>query len=289
MKYIIPKESTVLEALAVIQPDSSMTTLRSLLKEGRVSVDGKKVIKANIKLKEGQELDIKEKLRYVRGLNILYVDAHFVVVDKPAGLLSVSTDFETRRTVYAFLKEEFHPRKVYVVHRLDQETSGVMVFALSEPGLDRLKELFKKHDIERCYTALVEGRVKPAEGTWECYLWEDDYYRVHVTEDPDKGELAITNYRVTGNSRKLSRLDIRLHTGKKNQIRVHCSQAGHPVVGDEKYGADGDPISRLCLHASRLAFEHPFTGKKMVFESPVPEIFSRLVKEKQQEKSDEDE
>lgn len=253
---------------------SSKTTLRSWLKQGRVSVDGKIVKKGDIIVGKGEEIAVgRRKQKIEMGIEILYKDGHIVVVNKPKGLLSVATAFEKGNTLHVFLKKRFRPKKVFVVHRLDQDTSGVMIFALSVRARDKLKSMFKKHTIERAYVAIVEGKMKHKQGTWKSYLYEDENYVVHSIHDPKKGRLSITHYEVIDVSKRYTKLNLKLKTGRKNQIRVHCKDAGHPVVGDKKYGAKTNPIKRLGLHAYLLTFVHPITQKKMRFESPVPESF----------------
>ncbi len=279
MKAHVNQPQSLIECLVTMFPDSSKTTLRSWVKEGRVRVDGIVAKRADQALLAGQEVSLERAQRYVsKGLTILYSDAHLVVVNKPHGLLSVATDFEEEQTVHALLKDLLHPRQVYAVHRLDQDTSGLMLFALGDQARDKLKSLFEKHAIERGYTALVEGRMAEKSGTWSSYLYEDEAYYVHSTMDAQKGRLAITHFEVEGRSATATRLKLRLETGRKNQIRVHCQDAGHPVLGDLKYGGQASPIGRLCLHAHALQFIHPFTGKPLSFTSDVPEPFSRVVR-----------
>lgn len=279
IKYICPADLPLLEALVLLFPDSSKTSLRSWIKNGRISVDDIPAKLQQQSVAKGQTIVLSERPHYVKeNVRILYADRHLVVIDKPEGLLSVSTDFETTLTAFALLKEKYYPRPVYVVHRLDQDTSGVMLFALSEKALEGLKMTFAAHDITREYAAIVQGRMPQQSGTWQSYLFENARYIVKPTTDPSKGELAITHFTVVKSNRGYSRLDLTLETGKKNQIRVHCQQAGHSVVGDKKYGARTNPIKRLALHAHRLAFFHPITGKPMDFVSPIPESFFRLVK-----------
>jgi 23S rRNA pseudouridine1911/1915/1917 synthase len=278
MKYLASKDFTILEALGEVSPQSSKTTLRSWLKEERVTVDGVLVKLSNSPVSKGQEITVGAKPKLVKNkIPILYEDQHIVVIDKPEGLLSVATAFEKGETAHALLKAKYKPKKIYVIHRLDQNTSGVMIFALSEPAYIALKETFEKHDIQRSYCAIVEGAVSPRHGKWECYLYEDANYMVHPTEDTEKGRLAITHYQVEGINKHNTWLSLKLETGRKNQIRVHTKLAGHPIVGDKKYGAVSNPIQRLCLHASLLAFKHPITNKMMRFESPVPDDFYRIM------------
>lgn len=278
MKYIVPKEEILLDALTQLSPKSTKNTLRSWIKEGRVQIDEETAKNASVRILKGQVVTVGQRKKISRsGLPILYEDDDFVVIDKPSGLLSVSTAFEKGETAHALLKAHFHPRKVFVVHRLDQDTSGVMVFALNQATCDRFKELFEAHNIDRAYTAIVEGRIPESRGTWKSYQLEDKQYVVHETDEPDRGRLAITHFKTLASTRRYSWLELQLETGRKNQIRVHCQSAGYPIVGDKKYGAKASPIKRLCLHAHFLGFQHPTTKKMMRFESPVPDEFYRLI------------
>ncbi len=279
MKYTVLENLPLLETLQKLSPQSSKTTLRSWLKEDRVMVDGRLQKLGSTPVFVGQVISVGSKQKFIdEGVRIVFEDKHLVVVDKPAGILTVSTAFEKGQTVHAFLKKKYYPKNVYVVHRLDQDTSGVMMFTLSEESRDLFKDIFEKHAIKRAYCAIVEGAVKEEKGSWESYLYEDARYMVRETEDPTKGRLAITHFEVHAATSKYSLLDMNLETGRKNQIRVHCQKAGHSVVGDKKYGATSNPLKRLCLHAYLLSFTHPFTKKEMKFESPIPEDFYRLLK-----------
>lgn len=278
MQYHVPHSMTLIDALAHLSPNSSRTTLRSWLKTERVAVDGAISKIANTPLEAGQLVEVNAKRNVIEGgIELLYADDDLIVINKPAGLLSVKTNFDTENTAHAILKRHFRPKKVHVVHRLDQETSGVMLFALNEKSLDELKRIFEKHDIDRNYCAIVEGQMKKGRGTWSSYLYEDNNYNVHETNDPRRGRLSVTHYTVVARSKKHTWLDLKLETGRKNQIRVHCQSAGHPVSGDTKYGAGDTPAKRLCLHAYRLGFRHPTTGKPMTFEVPAPQAFYRIV------------
>lgn len=277
-----PEESILLNLLEKFFPDSSKSTLRAWISDGRVFIDGVRAKSAKCPVSKGQEISLRTKVRMVENhIPILYEDSAIIVIDKPEGLLSVSTVFEKSETAHAYLKRKYYPRSVYVVHRLDQETSGVMIFALSEVSLERLKKKFETHDIERRYTAIVEGKVFPPKGFWKSYLHENANYVVKVVDDSDKGELAITHYEVKASNRAYTQLELTLETGKKNQIRVHCQYAGHPVVGDKKYGSTCNPLKRLGLHAHHLSFSHPMTGKKMSFSSPLPASFTRRLNPKE--------
>lgn len=270
---------SLLSILEKLSPDSSKTTLRSWIKDGRVTVDDQPIKRADYLVTKGQSVAVGKKQNYVaHKLRILYEDDHLVAIEKPEGLLSVATAFEKEDTAFSLLKKHYFPRKVQIVHRIDQDTSGVMLFALSDEGYVGLKKLFESHDIERSYCAIVEGNVTPSVGTWTSYVYEDANYVVHSSQNPEKGSIAITHYQVESLSPHYTRLLLTLETGRKNQIRVHCQDCGHSIVGDKKYGAISNPLKRLCLHAASLAFIHPVTDKKLEFISPTPESFKKLVR-----------
>lgn len=278
MQYVTQKTASLIEILLLHFPASSKNTLRSWLSDGRVSVNGRVCKKASLQVEEGQIVEIGDRKKILDGgILILYEDQDLVIIHKPSGLLSVATAFEKGETAHAILKKFYRAKHVHVVHRLDQYTSGVMVFALNEKCLEGLKSLFETHSIERAYTAIVEGEMKSMSGTWKSYQYEDEQYHVHETEDPKKGKLAITHFRCLAKTKHYSKLELRLETGRKNQIRVHCQSARHPIVGDKKYGAHSNPIKRLCLHAHLLGFQHPISKKKLTFEAHPPEKFDSLV------------
>jgi len=277
MHLILKEDTYLLDVLIAMAPQCSKTTLRSWLKDGRVTVDGGVVKVGSTLVTLGQKVCVESKPQLIANkIRVIYEDNDLIAVEKPTGMLSVSTAFETSDTVFALLKATFRPRTVYVVHRLDQDTSGVMLFALSEKAFIRLKEIFAAHDIERKYCAIVEGHMAEPKGSWQSYLYEDANYKVHTTNDPEKGRLAITHFKALNSTSKFSRLELTLETGRKNQIRVHCRDAGHAVVGDKKYGSSTDPIKRVCLHAFLLALNHPVTEKPLRFTSPIPSTFDRL-------------
>lgn len=275
--YIVPHSTSLLEMLAELFPKSSKNTLKSWIKDGRIEIDGSIVTQPSMKLTTSQKLKVAPKKKILpEGISILYEDDYLVVINKPSGLLSVSTAFEKKETVHSILRNHFSPRPVYVVHRLDQDTSGVMLFALNQEALQRLKALFEIHDIERYYTAIVEGTLSPPKGTWQSFQFEDANYKVHETEDENKGKCAITHFQTLASTPRFSLLELRLETGRKNQIRVHCSHAGHPIVGDKKYGCHYNPLKRLCLHAHFLSFKHPLTKKLLKFCAAPPKEFNKL-------------
>lgn len=279
MKHKITQPTPILDAVALLAPGSSKTAARSWIKEGRILIDGVSCTDSRQILKENQVIELGSKPRFAGGgLKILYEDRHIVVIEKPQGVLSVSTAFEKDETAMSFLRARYKGGRVYPVHRLDQDTSGVMLFALTEKARDVMKETFEQHAIDRVYLAIIEGWLDNTEGSWTSYQSEDANYYVRNSDDPSKGKLAITHYKVLAKSKWHSLVSFKLETGRKNQIRAHCQMVKHSVAGDKKYGATTDPIKRLCLHAAHLGFEHPITKKKMSFDAPLPEAFNKLVR-----------
>jgi len=216
-----------------------------------------------------------------RGMEIIYEDRDILVVDKPAGLLTVGTENNRTRTAYYALTDyvrKGQPKsrnRIFIVHRLDQLTSGVLVFAKTPQAKARLQTEWK--DTEKKYIALVYGQLAKKEDVITSYLAENKQYVVYSTKDSTKGRLAKTAYKVLKESRQYSLVEINLLTGRKNQIRVHMADKGHPVVGDGKYGKSKEGFRRLALHAKSITFKHPATGKQMTFETKVPSYFNDLI------------
>jgi tRNA pseudouridine32 synthase/23S rRNA pseudouridine746 synthase/23S rRNA pseudouridine1911/1915/1917 synthase len=216
-----------------------------------------------------------------RGLEILYEDSDILVVDKPAGLLTMGSQTNKFRTAYYILTDYVRKgysksrNRIFIVHRLDQLTSGVLIFAKSEEAKLRLQAQWK--DTEKKYVAVVHGQFAQKEGVISSYLAENKAFVVYSTTDTAKGKLAHTAYKVLKESRRFSLLEITLLTGRKNQIRVHMADKGHPVAGDCKYGKTRDRYRRLALHAKSISFKHPITGKQMTFETRLPSYFNKLM------------
>ncbi|MCX5634058.1 MAG: RluA family pseudouridine synthase [Phycisphaerae bacterium] len=216
-----------------------------------------------------------------RGLEILYEDDCLIVIDKPAGLLTVGTASNKTKTAYYVLTDYVRKgcaksrNRIFIVHRLDQWTSGVLIFAKSEEVKMRLQEQWK--DTQKKYLAIVHGRLLQKEGIITSYLAENKAFVVYSTKDPAKGKLSHTAYKVLKETKQLSLLEVNLLTGRKNQIRVHLADIGHPVAGDRKYGKADDGLKRLALHAKSISFKHPTTGRLMTFESKIPSYFNNLM------------
>ncbi len=257
------KKMVLLDLLSELSPDSSKNTLRSWVSQGRVLIDGKRARHANLEIEEGQEVSIGSKPKFLsHGLKIIYEDDDLVVVNKPAGLLSVATDIELEQSAHSLLKQRFHNPTVYPIHRLDKETSGLLVFAYTKKARDGLKEQLVDRTMHREYRALVHGH--PGSGTWKNFLHENKQMRVH-TCTPSQGKEAITLFETVKKQGANSLLKLRLRTGRKHQIRVQAASAGYPVVGDQKYGIPEDEGKKLQLRAVALYFEHPITEKVMKF------------------------
>jgi 23S rRNA pseudouridine1911/1915/1917 synthase len=282
MRRIVAAPVTLLDAVGEVYPDSSKTSLRQILQSGRVRVNGEVEKDAKLQLDADDVLDIAQKSdrqALPPGLLILHEDVDVIVVFKANGLLTVATERERENTAQAWLNTYLgarHEERIHVVHRLDRETSGVLVFAKNFHAREQLKEQFAAHTVDRIYIAVIEGVMHPPAATIRSYLFErKDLRMVSVDARPD-AKLAITHYRTVKTSAAYSMLEVRLETGRKNQIRAHLSEAGHPVVGDQMYGSTVNPLGRLGLHAKLLGFAHPTTGRKMVFTAPLPKQFRSI-------------
>jgi 23S rRNA pseudouridine1911/1915/1917 synthase len=255
-----------------------------MLQSGRVRVNGELEKDAKRQLEESDILEItpkSEKRALPQGLTILHEDVDVIVVWKANGLLTVATERESENTAQAYLNIYLGARReerIHVVHRLDRETSGVLVFAKNFHAREQLKEQFAAHSVDRLYIGIIEGRMDPASGTIRSYLLERKDLRMQSVEAHPDAKLAVTHYRTIANSDPYSVLEVTLETGRKNQIRAHLSEAGHAVVGDQLYGSTTNPLGRLGLHAKLLGFKHPTTGKKMTFTAPLPKSFRDLLR-----------
>ncbi|GHU62179.1 hypothetical protein FACS189445_4940 [Spirochaetia bacterium] len=215
--------------------------------------------------------------RLSQGLLLLSEDRDILVVDKPAGLLSIAAGSKGEKTAYwilaEYLRKKGEKRRPAVVHRLDRETSGVMLFAKSDAVKRKLMEHWDETVLERRYLALAEGEFTETGGVIDAPLGEDHRGRVVVVSAsglPAAGQRAVTHWKLLQSNRHLSLLSLELETGRRNQIRAHLAHLGHPVAGDKKYGAKTDPLHRLCLHAERILFRHPHDGRVLEFEVKAP-------------------
>jgi 23S rRNA pseudouridine1911/1915/1917 synthase len=281
----VKEEQELMPFLIANLNQKSRDNIKSLLRNRQVAVCGRAVTQYNFVLKPGDEVSVNwnriPEEKHYKGLKIVFEDRDLIVIDKGAGMLSVATDDEKQMTAYRILsnhvKEKDSLNKIWVVHRLDRDTSGLMLFAKSEEVKILLQKDWNDTIIERTYVAIVEGIVEDESGTIESYLFESSALIVHSSQNPEKGQKAITHYKKIKSNTYYSQLELNLETGRKNQIRVHMKDIGHCIVGDRKYGAAPSPIRRLALHAKVLSFIHPVSGKKMRFESNIPAKFKHLV------------
>jgi len=265
-------------------PDKRRKDILSLLTHRQVKVGQSVVTQYNHPLKAGQQVSITwTKVLQdhpARGLKIVFEDPYLIVVNKPPGLLSIATDKEKERTAYRILSDQLKnidPRqRIFVVHRLDREVSGLMLFAKSKEIQKALQKSWDKDVLERLYVAVLEGQVALERGTVTSWLKENQARIVYSSPTPPDGQKAVTHYRVLKHSSRFSLVEVRLETGRKNQIRVHMQDIGHPVAGDKKYGATLNAMKRLGLHARVLAFRHPITAEVMRFQTPIPPDFLGL-------------
>jgi 23S rRNA pseudouridine1911/1915/1917 synthase len=289
-RFRVEQATTVEAVLHEHMPGASRRTLKQLVEHGRVSVGGAPARRLDAAVAAGSVVEVSPrgpKLEPDRpmpfGLVVLFEDETVVVVEKPAGLLTIATERERTRTAYAAVRAHVKARdpreRVFIVHRLDRSTSGVIVFAKSPDAKERLQSAFAARSVERTYHAVVEGVLEADEGTLKSYLVESSAHKVHATRDARRGVEAITRYRVLRRGRSRTLVEVGLVTGRKAQIRVQFADIGHPVVGDRVYGKGTDPIGRVALHAFRIAFDHPETGQRMTFRSRTPQLFSQLVSE----------
>jgi 23S rRNA pseudouridine1911/1915/1917 synthase len=272
-------EGILLDTVLRILDTATRTTARKFIKNGRVSVEGKVQVRPDFKVLPGQTVEISPRGRERPLFTILLEDDHLVVVEKPSGLLSIATDKEYDQTLYRmvsdYVKESAGGRsRIFIVHRLDRDVSGVMVFAKDETTKQKLQKGWA--DTEKIYHAAVDGILPAPEGTVRNWLRENRAYRVYVcTRNAEGAREAVTHYRVIKAGARYSTVEVRIETGRKHQIRVHMAGLGCPIVGDEIYGT-GAAGGELALHAHSLTFKHPSTGQRTTITSPLPSRFRGL-------------
>lgn len=281
VRYTVTEDTELMKFLIHLFPGKSRDNIKSLLKNKLVSLNGLAISQFNLPLTKGQVLLIGKKMPKeevkIPGLKIVFEDDAIIVIDKPAGLLTMGTSKERSKTAYAYLsthvKKEDEKNRIFIVHRLDRETSGLLVFAKNEQIKFRLQKNWNDTILERTYVALVEGKMEKLEGKVESYLRESKALIVHSSQNQSYGQLAITHYKVIDKRPNSTLVELNLETGRKNQIRVHMQDLKNPIVGDKKYGAKTDTIGRIGLHAKTLAFTHPVTNQVVRFESKIPKVF----------------
>ena len=288
--YTVKEPMELMEFLSAKMPQASRTKLKSLLSKRIVFVDNVITTQYNFPLKPGMRVQISRSRNnhefHNKLLNIVYEDAYLIVVEKKPGLLSVSTERQKERTACTILNEYLkrsagRQSRVYVVHRLDRDTSGLMMFAKDEKTQHTLRDNWHRIVFDRRYVAVVAGDMEKDAGIVHSWLTDRVLY-VHSSPVDDGGKEAVTHYQTIKRANGYSLVELHLETGRKNQIRVHMQDLGHPVVGDGRYGIeDLNPLGRLALHAFKLCFYHPVTGEKLQFETPYPAEFKKLFAKRQ--------
>ncbi len=285
MEITISKDTILLDELSIQFIQTSKNKLRKMLTEGRISINGKIEHKAKRELTKGDVIKILDKTtskeitpppqHKVKNLEIVFEDEDILVVEKPAGLLSVATNKMESDTLHSrcvdYVKTKYQSKWCYIVHRLDRETSGIMVLALSKHNKEYLQQQFSERSVYRIYFALVEGMLPKKSGTEIEWLLEDKNLRVKkVKPNTKSSKEAITHWEAIRENQSTSLVRVLIDTGRRHQIRMAMKSLGNPVVGDELHGAETDPMGRICLHASSLEFLHPQTDEPVRFETKVP-------------------
>lgn len=280
------EESTLMQCLEAKLTDHKRTSIKALMKYNQVALNSMPTSQFDQPVHAGATLSVNFTRPFVvfshPRIKLVYEDNDIIVINKGSGILSVSTDNVKDGTAYSILRDYLKKKDprlmLFVVHRLDRDTSGLMMFAKNVEAKEAMQHNWNNMVLGRRYVAVVEGKVEQEEGVVKSYLAETSQFEVYSTQNPDEGQLAITRFKRLQCNNGYSLMELSLDTGRKNQIRVHMKDLGHPIVGDRKYGAKASPIHRLGLHARTLHFAHPVTKKEMLFETPIPSRFLSLLK-----------
>ncbi|WP_329958758.1 RluA family pseudouridine synthase [Sporosarcina sp. G11-34] len=281
-EWIVEESTELLKYLYEVMASRSRNSVKAILNRGQVIVNGTVTTQFNDPLAPGDRVQIHTRVATesvsMTGVTIIHEDEDLIVIEKEAGLLSIASNDEKHLTAYRqltnYVRNVRPENRIFVVHRLDRDTSGIMIFAKNKEVQQTLQNSWQESVPERAYVALVEGTVKE-DGTVISWLTENKTFMVYSSQRENDGQKAITHYKVLQSNRNFSLLQVNLETGRKNQIRVHMKDIDHPVVGDKKYGSRNNSLGRLGLHAHAIAFIHPTSGEKMRFESKVPAVFMR--------------
>ncbi len=285
--YPVGADGTLLAFLIEAMPQRKRTTIKDFLKYGQVAVNGAPFTRFDHPLRQGDRVEVNLtrafQVFYHRRMQLVYEDDDIIVVNKGYGILSIGTDKVTEGTAYSivrdYLKRKNPANKLFIIHRLDRDTSGLMMFAKTVEAKETMQHNWTNMVLNRKYVAVVEGTLQqPSWGVCQSYLAETSQHEVYSTDDPSQGKLAVTRYRTMECKNGYSLMEVELDTGRKNQIRVHFKDLGHPIAGDRRYGAKSSPIRRLALHAMTLRFVHPVTRKEMSFSTEVPASFLSMVR-----------
>lgn len=282
--FTVEAGTVLFDALVENIENKSKNLLKTVLRERQVFVDGKSVTQFDHPLQGGQRVEVFwdriVPLKQPRELNIVFEDENLIVINKPSGLLTVATDKEKRRTAYSLLskyvKDENPDNKIFIIHRIDRETSGLLLFARNEKVKRAIQETWDTTISQRTYVGVVEGEMEQEQGTVTSWLTESKAFKVYSSQNPNQGLKSVTHYKKIRGNKTFTLVQMNLETGRKHQIRVHMQDLNHPIIGDKKYGSNLSPIRRMGLHAQVLAFTHPITGEKCHFETPIPKKFIDL-------------
>ena len=283
-QYVVDREAPLLDWMLSVLP-GSRTKIKAILQGRGIKVDGKQITQFDFPLKPGMKVSVSKskkndtfKSRYV---NIVYEDRWLIVVEKKVGILSMAaghSSLNVKSVLDDYFKRTRQKCNAHVVHRLDRDTSGLMIYAKDMQTEQLLERDWHGTVFDRRYVAVVSGEMEEDEGTIANWLKDNAAYITYSSPVDNGGKYAVTHFHTLKRTTEHSLVEFRLETGRKNQIRVHTSDMGHPVCGDIKYGNGDDPLHRLCLHAYVLCFYHPVTGKPMEFETPIPAQFRSLFK-----------
>jgi len=282
--FEVTEETTLLPFLISSLPGLSRTEIKSMLKYKHIAIKGAAVTQFDTPLLPGDKVEVNFGRSFYKFNNpqikVLFEDKWMIVIEKASGLLSVANDNAREKNAHHilldYLKHDNPQAELYVCHRLDQYTSGILVFSKDQEMMKEMRANWDFYVKERKYICVTENVPQRAEDTVQSYLIENERMQVHSTMDQEKGQLAVTHYRVIQSRGRYALVDVEIFTGKKNQIRVHMSEMGCPIAGDIKYGAQTNPARRLMLHNYRLSFIHPVTGELMRFSLPTPPVFRKL-------------
>jgi 23S rRNA pseudouridine1911/1915/1917 synthase len=284
LKFKVAEACQLMDFLLKNLEGKNRNNIKTLLKDGQVFVNSINSTKYNHALFPGQIVEVRWQKKTseagLQGIKIIHEDKDLIVIEKEAGILSIATENKKQVTAYnmlsAYVKRQGNHHKIFVVHRLDRDTSGIMMYARNKKVQEDLQRNWHRMVLERTYLAVVSGIPKKNKDTITSYLKENRALTMYSTNDTDQGQLAITHYETLKHSQYFALLKVNPETGRKNQIRVHLKDIEHPIVGDKKYGSIINPINRLGLHAWVLSFIHPVTKAHLRFESNIPNKFSKL-------------
>ena len=284
-EFFVTEPAELMDFLMKKMSGISRNKVKALLTNRVVLVNNTITTQYNFELKKGMKVQVSKAKNNNEFnnplLKLVYEDPYLIVVEKKEGVLSVSTEHVKERTAQhilsEYVKRKHRANRIFVVHRLDRETSGLLMYAKDEKTQHTLRDNWQDIVTDRRYVAIVEGEMERDAGSIESWITDQKYYVSSSPVDDGTGRYALTHYKTIKRANGYSLVELKLETGRKNQIRVHMSDLGHPVVGDERYGSECNPLNRLALHAFKLSFYHPVTGELMEFETPYPSAFKSLM------------